>query len=147
MRIDGIEFGSIAPRFDDEGPQVNIGTQNVRAPGQDQLRVAELFGFSAIAETGRVRQARATGGRDRVGVGRVEGVGDRRPGPDDRAAPPANQPQSGLWRDLCRRRNAPNQSFDSWRAAWYSELLSCFERLFDFPRDYALKTFLSYMDY
>ena len=47
-RIDHVKLCAITPRFHDEWPEVNIRSQNVCAPGNDQLRVAELFWFGAI---------------------------------------------------------------------------------------------------
>ena len=57
-RIDRVELRAVAPRFHDEGPQVHVGAENVRAPGDDQLRVAELLGLGAVAEAERRVHAR-----------------------------------------------------------------------------------------
>src|SRR5664280_996787 len=45
IRIDHYQPGSIAPRLVDERPQMNVVAVNVRGPGDDVLRVAELFGL------------------------------------------------------------------------------------------------------
>ena len=50
MRIDGVELCAVAPRFHDERPQMDVGAENIRAPGEDQLGVAELLGLGAVAE-------------------------------------------------------------------------------------------------
>ena len=39
----------------DERPQVDVGAENVRAPGEDQLGVAELLGLGAVAHAQRLR--------------------------------------------------------------------------------------------
>src|SRR4051794_24406941 len=41
--IDDHEFGAIATRFLDEGPQVNVIAMDIRSPGNDVLRMAEVF--------------------------------------------------------------------------------------------------------
>ena len=60
-RIDSVELGAIAPCLHDEGPQMYAGGENVCAPGNDEFRVAELFGFSSVLETESMREACATG--------------------------------------------------------------------------------------
>src|ERR1039458_2350293 len=45
IRIDHYQSGPIAPRLVDERPQMNVVAVNVRGPGDDVLRVAELFGL------------------------------------------------------------------------------------------------------
>ena len=63
LRVDGVELRAVAPRLHDERPQVDVGAENVRAPGEDQLRVAELLGLGAVAHAQRLRQSRAAGRR------------------------------------------------------------------------------------
>jgi hypothetical protein len=53
VRIDGVELRAVAPRFHDERPQVDVGAENVGAPGDDQLGVAELLGLGAVADAQR----------------------------------------------------------------------------------------------
>ena len=53
-RIDSIEFRAVAPRFHDERPQVHVGAEDVGAPGDDQLRMAELLGLGAVPEAERI---------------------------------------------------------------------------------------------
>ena len=36
-RIDDVKFGSVSPRLDDERPEVDVGAEDVRAPGDNQL--------------------------------------------------------------------------------------------------------------
>ena len=48
-----------APCLQDERPQVDVGAHHVRAPGNDQFGVAELFGFGRIADAERLRHAYA----------------------------------------------------------------------------------------
>src|SRR5664279_1791752 len=43
--IDHYQLGAIAPRLVDERPEMNVVAVNVRGPGDDVLRVAELFGL------------------------------------------------------------------------------------------------------
>src|SRR5207248_4266680 len=45
--IDNDKLGSIATGFLNKGPQVNIGTVDVRAPSDDVLRVAERLHVGA----------------------------------------------------------------------------------------------------
>ena len=66
VRIDGVELRAVAPRLHDERPQVHVGAENVGAPGQDQLRVAELLGLGAVAHAQRLGQARHAGGEQMV---------------------------------------------------------------------------------
>ena len=61
-RIDGVKTGAVSPRFHDKGPQMHIRSQNVRAPGDDQLGLAELFRLGAIPEAERRHQSRSTRG-------------------------------------------------------------------------------------
>ena len=42
-RVDNKELCSLSPRLHDEGPKVDVGVQNVRAPGNNQTRVSKLF--------------------------------------------------------------------------------------------------------
>ena len=75
MRIDGVELLAVAPCFDDERPQMHVGAEDIRAPGDDQLRVAELLGLGAVANTERfVRRP------PRRRRSRWSGPGARRPG-------------------------------------------------------------------
>ena len=62
VRVDGVELRAVAPRFHDERPQVHVGAEDVGAPGEDQLRVAELLGLGAVADAQRLGQAGAAGG-------------------------------------------------------------------------------------
>ena len=57
--IDGVEPGAVAARLHDEGPQMHVGAEDVRAPGDDQLGVPELLGFGAVAKAQSVDQADA----------------------------------------------------------------------------------------
>src|SRR5260370_32187511 len=64
-RIDSVEPGAMAPRLHDEGPEMHAGRENVCAPGNDEFRVTELFGFGPVLETESMREARAAcGGAD-----------------------------------------------------------------------------------
>ena len=45
VRVDDVEACAIASRFDNERPEVDIGAEDVRAPGQNQARVLELLGL------------------------------------------------------------------------------------------------------
>ena len=63
MWIDDVKLRPIAARFHNKRPQVHIRTQNVRAPRQDQLRVAKLLGLGGEPVPERRRQRRAAGGR------------------------------------------------------------------------------------
>src|SRR5579862_96945 len=63
MRIDSIEPRAVAPRLDDEGPQMYVSAKHVRAPGDDQLGMAELLGLGAVAVAQRLHHARGSGGR------------------------------------------------------------------------------------
>src|SRR6202011_5143197 len=58
VRVDGVELGAIASRFHDEGPEMHVGAEDVRAPGENQLRVAELLGLGAVAEAQRCHETR-----------------------------------------------------------------------------------------
>ena len=58
VRIDGVEPRAVAARFDDEGPEMDVGAEDVGAPGEDQFGVAELLGLDAVAEAEGVGQAR-----------------------------------------------------------------------------------------
>ncbi len=60
LRVDGVELRAVAPRFHDERPQVDVGAENVRAPGDDQLRVAELLRLGAVAHAERLRSCPTT---------------------------------------------------------------------------------------
>ncbi len=44
-RIDDEEFCAFAPSFHNEGPEMDVGVQDVCAPGDNQLRIRELFGL------------------------------------------------------------------------------------------------------
>ena len=57
VRIDRIKLRAIAAGFDDERPEVNVGAEDVGAPGNDELRVAELLRFDAVADAEGVGQA------------------------------------------------------------------------------------------
>src|SRR5581483_4505992 len=48
VRIDHIEARTVAAGFHDERPEVHVSAENVRSPGDDQLRMAELFGLGAV---------------------------------------------------------------------------------------------------
>ena len=61
VRVDGVELRAVAPRFHDERPEVDVGAEDVRAPGEDQLGVAELLGLGAVAHAERLRQSHAAG--------------------------------------------------------------------------------------
>src|SRR5271154_6651944 len=61
--IDYVELRAIATRFHNERPKMNVGAQNVGAPGDDQLGMTELLGFSAIAEAERLDETCPTGCR------------------------------------------------------------------------------------
>ena len=45
IRIDDHQLAARAPRLFDERPQVYVVAVNIRAPGDDQLRVPELLGL------------------------------------------------------------------------------------------------------
>ena len=62
VRIDGVELGPVAPGFDDERPEMDVGTEDVGPPGDDEFRVAELFGLDAVANAQRVVHAGNAGG-------------------------------------------------------------------------------------
>ncbi len=62
-RIDGDEARPVAAGFDDEGPEMNVGAVDVRAPGQDELRFCELLGLSAVADAQSSHQGGSSGGR------------------------------------------------------------------------------------
>ena len=63
--VDGVKLRALASRFDDERPEVDVGAENVGAPRDDQLRVAELFGFRGVAVARRViHSGHAGGGTD-----------------------------------------------------------------------------------
>ena len=55
VRIDGIEPCPVAPGFDDEGPEMDVGAEDIGSPGDDQFRVPELFGLDAVADAQRIR--------------------------------------------------------------------------------------------
>ena len=61
--VDCDELRAVTACFDDERPGVNVGAVNVRAPGNDQFRVAELLGLSAVFESEHRGQPSSTGGR------------------------------------------------------------------------------------
>ncbi len=62
VRIDDVELRAVAPRFDDERPEMDVRAEDVRAPGDDQLRVAELLGLGAVADAERLGHAGHAGG-------------------------------------------------------------------------------------
>ncbi len=62
VRIDDVEFGAVAPRFHDERPQVDVGSENIRAPGDDELGVPELLRLGAVADAERFGHAGHAGG-------------------------------------------------------------------------------------
>ncbi len=62
VRIDDVKLRAVAPRLDDERPQVHVGAEDVGAPGDDQLGVAELLGLGAVAEAERSGHAGHAGG-------------------------------------------------------------------------------------
>jgi len=62
MRIDDVKLGPIASRFDDEWPQVDVRSENVRTPGNDELGVAKLFRLSGEPVAQRSRQRGAARG-------------------------------------------------------------------------------------
>ena len=47
--IDHDQLRAVAPRFDDKRPQMHVGAVNVRGPGDDEFRMAELFRLGSIA--------------------------------------------------------------------------------------------------
>ena len=51
--VNRVKPGAIPPRFHDKRPQVNIGAEDVRAPGKDQLGMPELFGLGAVSDAQR----------------------------------------------------------------------------------------------
>ncbi len=61
-RIDGVELRAIAPGLHDEGPEMHAGGENVCTPGNNEFRMAELFGFGSVLEPQRMHEARAAGG-------------------------------------------------------------------------------------
>src|SRR5258708_593696 len=63
MRVNRVEPRALAPRFDDEGPQVDIGAENIRAPGENEPGVAELLGLGAVLEAGGFDETDAASGR------------------------------------------------------------------------------------
>jgi len=60
-RVDYDEAGPIAAGLDDEGPEVDVGGEDVGTPGEDKLAVRELFGFCA--------EPRVHGGHESSGAG------------------------------------------------------------------------------
>src|ERR1035441_10514357 len=63
VRVDGVHLRPMAPGFHDEGPQVDIGAENVRAPRQDQLRMPKLLRLRSVTHAQRLRQACGAGRR------------------------------------------------------------------------------------
>src|SRR5260370_12540354 len=55
--------GTGGPRYQDEGPEGDVGAENVRAPGEDQPGVAELLRFGAVAHAECLRQTDTAGRR------------------------------------------------------------------------------------
>src|SRR5687767_13281079 len=65
-RVDYVEFGSVAPGLDNEGPQVDVRSENVRSPGKNELRMPELFRLHTVTGSDTlVQSGRAGGGTDR----------------------------------------------------------------------------------
>ena len=62
VRVDHVELRAIAPRFDDERPQMHVGPENIRAPGDDEFRMPELFGLRAESVAKRRRHPSHAGG-------------------------------------------------------------------------------------
>ncbi len=60
--VDGVELRPATASFHDEGPQVNVGSVDVGAPGEDELCIGELLRLGAIAKAQRFREADSSGG-------------------------------------------------------------------------------------
>src|SRR5258708_16326124 len=56
--VNDVELRSVAPRFHDERPQMDVGSENIRAPREDELGITELFGFRAVAQPERLVERR-----------------------------------------------------------------------------------------
>ena len=94
VRIDGVELRAVAARFHDERPEMDVGAEDVGAPGQDQPGVAELLGLGAVAHAERLRS-----GRRRRRPSRWCGPGAKRRG-GGRSGGPCRSRSAVPW---CRR--------------------------------------------
>ncbi len=60
--VDGVEAGTLAAGFHDEGPEMHVGAEDIGAPGDDEPGVAELFGLGAVADAEGLGHAGHAGG-------------------------------------------------------------------------------------
>ena len=63
VRIDRVELRPVSPRLHDERPQVHIRSEDVRAPGEDQLCVAKLLRFNGVPHAQGLRHTRRSRAR------------------------------------------------------------------------------------
>ena len=61
--IDDNKAGTIATGLNDEGPQMDVGREDVRTPGHNELGMLELFRLCAQASVHGRHQTSATGRR------------------------------------------------------------------------------------
>src|ERR1700677_3681200 len=60
--IDHPQFRAVTTRLDYERPQMNVGPMNIRGPGDDEFRMAELLGFGSVTQTDGRSVSGASGG-------------------------------------------------------------------------------------
>src|SRR5882724_8221188 len=76
MRIDYVEARAMAAGFHDEGPEMDVGGEDIGAPGDDEAGMGELFGLGAVAVTECLHKtgAAGTGADGAVQAGSAEAV-------------------------------------------------------------------------